>query len=112
MSLFDCAYALASASELLKTHVILEITRQQRTGFLSCSIQRAGNSCVYVMFHGKVSPDGLPLLGCQVDPTLNTSTDSFVMLALSVVSVAAGFDAKGGAVPFATLMEFSPGVFG
>lgn len=50
-------------------------------------------------------------MGCQVDPTHNTSTDSFVMLALSVVSVAAGFDAKGGAVRFATLMEFSPGVF-
>lgn len=51
-------------------------------------------------------------MGCRVDPTHSTSTDSSVMFALTVVSVAAGFDAKRGAVTFATLMEFSPGVFG
>lgn len=43
----------AYVSELQKTHVILEITRQQSTGFLSCSFQRPGKSCVCVMLHGK-----------------------------------------------------------
>lgn len=74
-----------------------------------CDVSREGGDCE---LEQKSVSRGSPLLGCQVDPTHNTSTDSFVMLVLSVVSVAAGFDAKGATVPFATLMEFSAGVFG
>lgn len=47
-------------------------------------------------------------MGCQVDPTHNTSTDSSVMLALTGLSVAAGFDAKRGAVTFEHKWSFLP----
>lgn len=85
--------------------------RQQRSGFLSCSIQRAGNSCVYVMFHRKGVIVNLSRSQSPRTATVGLSGWShpqhlhrfLIMLALSVVSVAAGFDAGRAAVTFAAL---------
>lgn len=100
MSLFDCAYALAWVSELQKqTRVTFEITRQQRTGFLSGSIQRAGNS-----WYGPPGSqlDQLRAVRWTPPPDTSTAAHSPGFLWLQV------FNARRGGADAAALMQRPP----
>lgn len=100
MSLFDCAYALAWVSELQKqTRVTFEITRQQRTGFLSGSIQRAGNG-----WYGPPGSqlDQLRAVRWTPPPDTSTAAHSPGFLWLQV------FNARRGGADAAALMQRPP----